>query len=203
MKKNSKELEHFYQDLPGWFSFRKLYRRQSIHAEDGDILVEIGPFMGKSTSYMATRLARLGKRCQFDTIDIFEDEDYTDVNLLLKEAMRELDLDHEGVLRHNLAPVSDYVNIIKSDSTAAASLYADNSVSFIFIDGCHYEEKVKLDVCAWWPKVKPGCVMTGHDWDVPGVRRAVNSFKAERSSEIDRFTANRNGNYWLLKKKST
>lgn len=200
------EIKHFYQDLPGWFSFRKLYMGVSHGVEDGDIIVEIGPFMGKSTAYMATQLANLGKRCQFDTIDIFGDNEYsayTEDNPDLKKAMLELDLDHEGVLRHNLSPVSDYVNIIRSDSTDAASLYDDNSVRFLFIDGCHTYERVSSDIEAWWPKIKSGCRMTGHDWDVPGVRKAVNSFKAERSSEIHNFMAKRSSNYWLLEKKST
>jgi SAM-dependent methyltransferase len=67
------------------------------------------------------------------------------------------------------------VEIIRKPSTAAAKLFADASVDLVFIDAAHDHAHVKADIEAWWPKVRPGGVISGHDYmKVPGVALAVN-----------------------------
>lgn len=62
-------------------------------------------------------------------------------------------------------------------------------IDFLFIDGCHSYESVKTDIEGWYPHVKIGGTILGHDyrkvstdtgfiWEFPGVARAVHdSFK--------------------------
>ncbi len=56
----------------------------------------------------------------------------------------------------------------------------DGRFDFVFVDGDHTLEAVQSDIAAWWPLVKPGGLLAGHDIDHPrdarglwGVRRAV------------------------------
>jgi predicted O-methyltransferase YrrM len=58
-------------------------------------------------------------------------------------------------------------------SWKAASRYADNSLDFVFIDAAHDLESVTKDIAAWWPKVREGGLLAGHDIDQPGVESAV------------------------------
>ena len=52
-------------------------------------------------------------------------------------------------------------------------------MDFVFIDASHEADMVYLDCEAWWPKVKVGGVLAGHDYDpfntnntvYPGVKR--------------------------------
>ena len=37
----------------------------------------------------------------------------------------------------------------------------------VFLDGDHSLEGVAADIEAWWPKVKPGGWLGGHDWSNP------------------------------------
>jgi predicted O-methyltransferase YrrM len=76
--------------------------------------------------------------------------------------------------------------ILAEPSPAAAARFADDSLDFVFIDGNHLYEHVRNDLYAWWPKVRPGGLLTGHDYGVYGdaeglwgVRRAVDEFAAE------------------------
>lgn len=46
---------------------------------------------------------------------------------------------------------------------------------FIFIDGNHNYDNVSADIKAWWPHVKSGGILCGHDYgdSCPGVTKAV------------------------------
>jgi hypothetical protein len=82
----------------------------------------------------------------------------------------------------NIEPVKDHINVVKSDSVEASKLYEDESLDFIFIDASHHYEFVKADIQAWYPKLKKGGYIGGHDYDPPsrtpngihGVFQAVN-----------------------------
>jgi hypothetical protein len=50
-------------------------------------------------------------------------------------------------------------------------------VDMVFIDGDHRYESVREDIKDWWPHVKPGGVICGHDYpNFDGVKRAVDEW---------------------------
>jgi hypothetical protein len=71
--------------------------------------------------------------------------------------------------------------------TLAPSLAGDYqpvaSLDVVFIDALHDYESVKHDIELWWPLVRPGGYLCGHDYNHkwPGVMRAV----AERFNLMD------------------
>jgi hypothetical protein len=44
------------------------------------------------------------------------------------------------------------------------NLFQDNSLDYVYIDGNHDYDHVKQDLELWWPKLKPGGLMAGHDY---------------------------------------
>jgi hypothetical protein len=59
----------------------------------------------------------------------------------------------------------------------------DESLDFVYIDGNHSYEYVKNDIALYYPLVKAGGVIGGHDYvpyHDPGVFQAVNEFVQER-----------------------
>lgn len=44
---------------------------------------------------------------------------------------------------------------------------------FVFIDADHLEGAVRADIKAWYPLVRPGGMLLGHDTHFPGVRAAI------------------------------
>ena len=54
--------------------------------------------------------------------------------------------------------------VIKSNSFDAASDFDDESVDFIFFDAGHRFSGFALDMIKWWPKIKYGGVIAGHDY---------------------------------------
>lgn len=73
--------------------------------------------------------------------------------------------------------------ILKLTSEVAALRLAGRMFDFVFIDGDHSYEAVRHDIATWWPKIRSGGVLAGHDHGHPrnarglfGVDRAVNEF---------------------------
>lgn len=71
----------------------------------------------------------------------------------------------------NIANV-ELFNIISDE---AKDFIKDDSIDLLFIDGLHTYEQVKRDIINYFPKVKSGGVLLGHDFKKKflGVKRAV------------------------------
>jgi hypothetical protein len=57
------------------------------------------------------------------------------------------------------------VTFVKLTSVAASSAPSRPAeVDFVYIDGNHGYRAVSEDIRAWWPKIRPGGVLGGHDF---------------------------------------
>lgn len=59
-----------------------------------------------------------------------------------------------------------------------AARYFPEELDFVYIDANHNYEYVKQDIETWWPKIKKGGILSGHDYTSPnsGVPKAVDEF---------------------------
>jgi predicted O-methyltransferase YrrM len=72
--------------------------------------------------------------------------------------------------------------LIRKRTVDAAPDFEDGSLDFVFIDADHLYESVRADIIAWWPKIKKGGLLTGHDYaaeNFPGVTAAVHELVGE------------------------
>lgn len=91
--------------------------------------------------------------------------------------------------------------VLQQDSLRAATRFSAGSLDFVFIDANHLYESVRADVRAWWPKVRTGGLVIGHDYGIDrdadgrwGVRRAVDEFAAEQRREV---RVGNDGVWWM------
>ncbi|MHC4526261.1 MAG: class I SAM-dependent methyltransferase [Planctomycetota bacterium] len=90
------------------------------------------------------------------------------------------------------------VVIRKNLSVRASKSYCDEVFDFVYIDACHSYEAVTEDIKAWFPKVKPGGVIGGHDYNgslYPGLRRAVDEFVKEGNYKLYQEASD----WWVVK----
>jgi hypothetical protein len=92
------------------------------------------------------------------------------------------------VMFKNLTPHLDKIVFITRSSTLAVKLFADDFFDFVYIDGNHNYDSVKQDISIWFPKVKKGGILGGHDFDVRNIERqdvteAVKDFTKENNLE--------------------
>lgn len=172
---------HIYHNIDGWFDFQKLYRYAINEFKDGSHFVELGAWMGKSTSFMAIEIANSGKNIKFDAIDTWNGSINENLH---KDIINNLNETLYNKFLNNISCVSDYINPIKGYTYNVVNNYEDKSLDFIFIDASHDYESVKKDIVDWYPKLKDNGIIAGHDYNIknwPGVVKAVNEFFGEEN----------------------
>ena len=82
-----------------------------------------------------------------------------------------------GECMNNIKGFEDRGIMVRATSKKASELFEDNSLDFVYIDANHAYDFVKEDIQLWYPKVKSGGFIGGHDIDQTeefnGVRKAV------------------------------
>lgn len=173
-------MQHFYQNIHGWFTFPFLYSSIVDNFYDGSHFVEVGAWKGKSASYMAVEIINSGKNIKFDCVDTWAgSEEHLDPKSNFYEPIFENGKD--GLYNHfidNMKPVEKYYKPIRLPSVDASHLYEDNSLDFVFIDAAHDYDNVLQDIIHWYPKVKSSTgIIAGHDYTwCDDVKRAVHFF---------------------------
>ena len=121
--------------------------------------VEVGVHRGVFAAKFLVNWA--GRR--YVAVDPWEEdfvEDYIDgVNMEGKDRLGDMDAFLAAV-----DPYMDRVSILRAYSTVAAAHFVDGTIDAVFIDAVHHYHMVMQDMQAWWPKIKSGGIMLGHDY---------------------------------------
>jgi predicted O-methyltransferase YrrM len=173
-------MDHFYHTVEGWFNYPDMFAYAVETAPQDAHFVEIGTWKGQSSAFLAVEIVNSGKNIKLDCIDNFTGS--------VIEPGQMLDRDNQAgklmeVFVNNMKPVEGLYTAIKGDSTESASLYEDESLDFVFIDASHDYKSFLGDLKAWFPKVKVGGLIGGHDFaePYPGIRKAVTEHLANES----------------------
>jgi predicted O-methyltransferase YrrM len=139
-------------------------RRTARAMPDQATVVEVGSWHGRSTVAIAEGL--VGKDARLIAVDTFAgDPGWT-------EQPEPVPAEARNVFDRNLAPFA-FVEVIQSESINAAALVPNGSVDWVFIDALHDYASVRADIAAWSPKLRPGGLLSGHDYGRAGVTDAV------------------------------
>ena len=175
-------MEHFYHNLgENWFNYPDFYSQMVSHFVDGSHFVEVGSWKGRSSAFMAVEIINSNKRIKFDCVDTWEGSaEHIDPNSFAfnPEILENSDWLYKQFTK-NIDPVKEIINPVRKTSVIASSDYADRSLDFVFIDAGHTYENVKEDITSWFPKIKVGGFIAGHDYYIdywPEVVRAVDEF---------------------------
>lgn len=64
----------------------------------------------------------------------------------------------------NLSEYQSRCTIVRKKSILAANDFENQSLDFVYIDANHKYSFVKADIEAWFPKVRTGGIISGHDY---------------------------------------
>lgn len=161
--RNSEILRNRYRGvLPhGAFSDQDInvYKSFVGRVPKGSNIAEVGVWKGRSLCSVADIIKENDLRVT--AIDSFEGS-VSEGNFACGEPAINIQSIFERSLKR--FEIDNRTKVIKGDSTESASLFPDNYFSCVFIDADHSYESAKKDMDAWWPKVKPGGILCGHDY---------------------------------------
>lgn len=137
-----------------------------VLAKGRERLVEIGSFTGASTEVLVEAKHPQGMLWTIDNLagaerkKIFTTEDGRPegVDSLPPWAVFQM-------FRQRMKPYEGRFCFVWTDSETFSRCFAPESLDFVFIDGLHTYEGVKRDIEIWWPKVREGGILCGHDYD--------------------------------------
>ena len=169
-----------WYEIDGWFNWRSAQEEAVKRFADGSRFVEVGIYLGRSICSLAEVVERSGKQITVLGVDTCQGSG--------PEGSREKDFHGDavqqgggtfaGALHKNILDCgfADKVQLIISDSVAAAGLFPDGSLDWVHLDARHDCASVKADIEAWLRKIKPGGWLSGDDYNEekwPDVVRAV------------------------------
>lgn len=150
-----------YFNLPDELGPSPVEIRGACRADFGPLLkflrindgVEVGTYRGRFAEITCGRHRALRLTC-VDAWSVYPG--YTDFTV-------QAELDRmEQEARVKLAPYG--TTFIKAWSVEGAKQFADGSISWLYIDANHAFEALVSDLAAWVPKVRPGGIVSGHDY---------------------------------------
>lgn len=151
-------IQHIYQGKEfgeEWFTYPKLYKSIVDKFPTNSRFVEVGSWKGKSSAFMCVEIANSSKNIEFFCVDTWigsiEHQNYKDLDKLYFAFL------------NNMKPVENLYFPLKLTSLEASKKFKDESLEFVFIDASHEYEDVLNDLQAWFPKIKKGGILAGHD----------------------------------------
>ena len=77
------------------------------------------------------------------------------------------DAQHSAFMRETLQRVSRFgerVHVVRNFSYDAVRQFDDCTLDYVFVDAVHDYEGALRDLVDWWPKIRAGGVLAGHDY---------------------------------------
>lgn len=159
-----------------WFDYPSFY--QWI-AKDPmiKIVAEVGSWKGHSVCYLAEEMLKNNKVFKIYCVDVWEKwEYYTTFDETQKELLEDVRKSHDifddNVRKHG---VRDFIVDIQDNSHNGSKRFDDKFFDCVFLDADHQYDVVLKDIELWYPKVKKGGIISGHDYFELscGVKKAV------------------------------
>ena len=167
---------NYWSKIQGWFDFQGLYYELAQKQEDGCKIIEIGSWFGASIFYLAQEFKNRNKlSTKLYAIDTWNYEKNS-----FEKFLNNME---EG-------KVHDMITPIKMSSIEASNQFEEESIDVVFIDSSHQYDDVLNDIKAWYPKVKKGGIIGGHDYvaghkvSESNVIKAVHKFFLYKNLEI-------------------
>ncbi len=180
---NDHDSNSWRPNLPGWSTdILRFYDALAAELKDGAVCVELGVFCGRSLAFLHEKLA--GRGCSLTGVDSWKQgypwSPYGATppaqGGFFGACLREMQIHAADMLADT--------RIVRWDTADAASLFADSTIDFLFVDAGHDYGEALADLLAWVPKVKAGGIIAGHDYSAgqfPGVVQAVHEVFGEHN----------------------
>ncbi|KKK61572.1 hypothetical protein LCGC14_3012980 [marine sediment metagenome] len=163
------------REISTWFYYQPYYQRIAKMVQEPDNFrkfMELGTYKGNSICYLADKISEYG---ELDEVEICTIDTFNPTSTSSNTWKREKDLKEMCFNNIEKLGMSDVVNVLVGSAHDYAKDCEDDYFDFVFIDADHKYESVKQDIDDWYPKVRKGGILAGHDYaqSQHGIRKAV------------------------------
>jgi hypothetical protein len=115
-----------------------------------------------------------------------------------KTSSRNQDLE---IAKQKMSEFGSRVSFHRMTGTEFSKSVENESVDIVYIDGLHDHSSAQKDISDWYPKVKYGGIICGHDYngEYPGVILAVDELRRRSGFEMH-LTREYMSSWWMLKR---
>jgi len=106
--------------------------------------------------------------------------------------------DYEAIAKKRLKKYGDETDLMVGFSQDTVKQFQDGFFDFIYIDANHMYKHVKQDIGLWYPKIKNGGILGGHDFKPGqhnGVYNAVKEFVDKEGLKLNSY----GNDWWVIK----
>jgi hypothetical protein len=159
-------------------------------------LLGIAVEVGVAEGWLSEENLKNWKGAQYVMVDPWRKmPEWTDL-----EHLKQSDLDfqyNEIVRKHGNNP---RLKIMRTTSETAAKTFADGSLDWVYLDANHRYDFILADLGYWYPKVKPGGIISGHDYEEGyGVKPAVADFVKDKGLTVNVTEEKWCPSFWIVK----
>lgn len=138
-----------------------LDRLISEYARPNMIVFELGTYTGRSSLTMLPHISRMNGMLY--CVDWFRGNPSTEA--VINPSYRSHNILDIFLNNIRASGYEDYVTVLVGTTRAVVAIVADESMDFIFIDADHRYSYIRSDILNWYPKLKEGGLICGHDLD--------------------------------------
>jgi predicted O-methyltransferase YrrM len=167
-KRELKYLSHCMQDI-----------------REGGIVVELGSYKGESAMALGHGIKKYGKNAKLFCVDPFVpvklSENPSKGEKKFNKNLRKYNM--RLIFEKNMAKYPH--STLQEKSEDAHVRFQFTPIDFIYIDAEHTFKAVLNDIRKWINHINIGGVMCGHDYNLPDVKRAVDSYFSTDEYKIE------------------
>jgi len=130
-----------------------------LQSEEG---LSVGVELGVQTGKFANRMLSDWTNCEeYHLVDLWgHQKNYHDIANLAQEGQ---DRNYDQTMQ-TLKPWSDKTHVCRNYTSVCVHKFEDEYFDFIYVDARHDFKGVWEDLVAYWPKLRVGGIMAGHDY---------------------------------------
>lgn len=157
-----------------WFTYQDFYEAAASDPAF-KIFVEVGVWKGHSLCHLVKKLQERATPFTVFAVDLWDK--LPKENELWHSHQEQMPILY-SIYNYVLSKTGTRKDVFdyRMNSLDAARDFRDGSVDFCFLDASHDKEAVLQDLDAWYPKVRKGGIIAGHDISSRGVFEAVREF---------------------------
>ena len=163
------------REISRWFYYQSYYDRIAKmvqHPNNFARFLELGTYKGNSICYLADKISDYR---ELDEMSICTIDTFNPTSTSSNTWKQESDLKEMCYSNIEKLGMTDIIDVMEGTGHRWVTLFEDEYFDFVFIDADHKYESVKQDIEDWYPKVRKGGILAGHDYaqSQHGIRKAV------------------------------